>query len=318
MHTPFNTIWKRTLCTSVALAATAGSVLAQAAPAPAENPTNSLINQMLMAVALLSVLVLLLLVTLLILISYLLKTQLGINFSLIPKINVGFLWHAKAATKGEVADTALDHNYDGIIELDNAAPPLFNYILYGTIAFAVVYLLNFHVFRGAPSQAEEYKQEMILAAEQKAAAAKDAKEKVDETTATVLTAATDLAAGKSIYITNCAACHGQLGEGGVGPNMTDQYWLHGGDVKDLFRTIKKGVANKGMVAWESQLSPLKIQQTASYILSLQGTNPPNAKAPQGELYKPAPPAEPVKPEAKPADAKPGTNKGKQISDASKK
>ena len=85
---------------------------------------------------------------------------------------------------------------------------------------------------------------------------------------------------------NCAVCHGQLGEGGVGPNFTDAYWVHGGDIKDLFRTIKYGVPEKGMISWSSQLRPAEMQKVASYILTLQGTDPPNQKAPEGELWVP--------------------------------
>jgi cytochrome c oxidase cbb3-type subunit 3 len=84
---------------------------------------------------------------------------------------------------------------------------------------------------------------------------------------------------------NCAACHGQKGEGVVGPNLTDAYWIHGGGIKNVFKTIKYGVPAKGMIAWETQLSPSQIQKVASYVLTLQGTNPPNGKAPEGEIWK---------------------------------
>jgi cytochrome c oxidase cbb3-type subunit 3 len=87
-----------------------------------------------------------------------------------------------------------------------------------------------------------------------------------------------------VYLNSCAACHGQAGEGNVGPNLTDAYWLHGGGIKNVFKTVKYGVPEKGMIAWEKQLSPAQIAQVSSYILSMQGTNPPNAKAPQGELW----------------------------------
>jgi cytochrome c oxidase cbb3-type subunit 3 len=91
--------------------------------------------------------------------------------------------------------------------------------------------------------------------------------------------------GESLFAQNCSACHGKDGEGGVGPNLTDEYWLHGGDVKDVFKTIKYGVPQNGMISWKAQLSPLNIQEISSYILSLKGSNPPNAKAPQGEKYE---------------------------------
>jgi cytochrome c oxidase cbb3-type subunit 3 len=93
-----------------------------------------------------------------------------------------------------------------------------------------------------------------------------------------------ISAAQSVYITNCAACHGQKGEGTVGPNLTDDYWLHGGKINDVFKTIKYGVPEKGMRAWQEDLSPVKIAQVSSFIKSLRGTNPPNAKEKQGELY----------------------------------
>ncbi|HQU52955.1 MAG TPA: c-type cytochrome, partial [Saprospiraceae bacterium] len=109
---------------------------------------------------------------------------------------------------------------------------------------------------------------------------------VDETNVTARTDDAALAQGKDIWIANCVACHGANGEGGVGPNMTDKYWIHGGDIKNIFNTIKYGVPEKGMISWQTQLSPSAMADVASYILTLQGTNPPNAKAPQGDLYNP--------------------------------
>jgi cytochrome c oxidase cbb3-type subunit 3 len=108
--------------------------------------------------------------------------------------------------------------------------------------------------------------------------------KVDENTVTLLTEAADIAKGKSSFITKCAACHGQAGEGGVGPNLTDEYWIHGGSISSIFKTIKYGVQEKGMIAWEAQMPALEMQQLSSFIVSLKGTNPANAKAPQGDLY----------------------------------
>ncbi|KAA3624060.1 MAG: acyl carrier protein [Bacteroidetes bacterium] len=110
---------------------------------------------------------------------------------------------------------------------------------------------------------------------------------IDENNVVLLTDAASLARGKEIFEANCAACHGTKGGGAVGPNHTDNYWIHGGSIQDVFKTIKYGVQEKGMISWQNQLRPEDIQKVASYVLSLQGTNPPNAKAPEGEFYNPS-------------------------------
>lgn len=110
---------------------------------------------------------------------------------------------------------------------------------------------------------------------------------VDENSVVVLTDAGAIAAGKGIYDGNCASCHGVAGEGLVGPNLTDAYWLHGGGIKNVFKTIKYGVPAKGMIAWQNQLNPEAIQKVSSYIVTMQGSNPANAKAPQGEIWNEA-------------------------------
>jgi cytochrome c oxidase cbb3-type subunit 3 len=116
---------------------------------------------------------------------------------------------------------------------------------------------------------------------------------VDENTVVVLTDAAALADGQNTFQEFCKACHGAAGEGNaVGPNLTDAYWIHGGSINDVFRTIKYGVVEKGMQSWKTDLNPQQMQNVASYILSLQGSNPPNAKEAQGELYVPAQPAAP--------------------------
>ncbi len=182
------------------------------------------------------------------------------------------------------SEVATDHNYDGIIELDNSLPPWWVYMFYGTIAFGFAYVFYFHFLDG-PSQAEEYNKEIELASLKKTEMLKQTAGKVDENTVTLLTEAADVAKGKSSFITKCAACHGQAGEGGVGPNLTDDYWIHGGSLSNIFKTIKYGVQEKGMIAWEAQMQPLEMQQVSSFIMSLKGTNPANGKAPQGDLYK---------------------------------
>ena len=179
------------------------------------------------------------------------------------------------------AEVMTDHEYDGIRELDNNLPPWWIYGFYFTIIFGFIYLLNYHVFQTSPLQTEEYQNQLAEAALAKKERLKEVAASIDETNVTMLVDPGLLAAGKDIYAGNCANCHGQAGEGGVGPNLTDVYWLHGGGINNVFKTIKYGVPAKGMIAWQTQLNPESMQKVASYILTLQGTNPPNAKDPQG-------------------------------------
>lgn len=180
-------------------------------------------------------------------------------------------------------DVLLDHDYDGITELDNQLPPWWKFLFYFTIVFAVVYMLYFHVFNIGNLQEEEYAAEVKQFEIQQTALQKTSV-MINENTVTILTDAGSLFSGKEIFTKNCAACHGNYGEGLVGPNLTDDYWINGGSIKDIFRTIRDGVPEKGMISWKSQLNPKQMQEVGSYIKSLYGTNPPNAKPPQGEKY----------------------------------
>lgn len=175
----------------------------------------------------------------------------------------------------------MDHDFDGIVELDNPTPAWFMGLFYATIIFAVVYLLNYHVFEWSPLQDEEYAIEMKAAEVNKVAVLAKSHETIDENSVKASTDAGIIAAGKAVYTQNCIACHGALGEGTVGPNLTDDSWIHGGTVNAIFKTIKYGVPEKGMIAWEKTLTPKQTSDLSNFILSLQGTNPPNPKAPQG-------------------------------------
>jgi len=177
------------------------------------------------------------------------------------------------------------HEYDGIRELDNKLPRWWVYLFFVTIIFAVVYLLGYHVTKWWPLQDDEYANEM--SGNQKNVNPEPA---VDLATMVPLTAAADLAAGEVTYKKICIACHGPQGQGLVGPNFTDQYWIHGDSItktvsiKNLYQVVITGVIEKGMISYKDQLSPVQIQQVLSFILSFQGTNPPNPKAPQGVKY----------------------------------
>lgn len=182
-------------------------------------------------------------------------------------------------------DIEMEHEYDGIRELDNRLPPWWLWGFYATIIFSVVYLWRYHVAESAPLSEEEYQISVARAEVEVQEYLKKKGDAVNENTVTYLSGTDDLAAGAKIYTTSCVACHNAKGEGGVGPNLTDDYWLHGGDIKSIFRTIKYGVDGKGMAAWQSVYSPKELAQVTSYIKSLVGTNPPNGREPQGVLYK---------------------------------
>ncbi|PJJ83539.1 cbb3-type cytochrome c oxidase N-terminal domain-containing protein [Mucilaginibacter auburnensis] len=182
----------------------------------------------------------------------------------------------------EEKDLIIEHEYDGIQELDNPTPAWFMYLFYGTIVFAFVYLMVYHVLGVGQLQDEEYKTEMAVANKQKEAFLAKSGSNIDEKSVKLSTDPGDLAAGKSVFTASCAPCHGVQGQGVVGPNLTDDYWLHGGSVNAIFKTIKYGVTDKGMPTWEKQLSPKQIADVANYIKSLHGTNPPNPKEPQGQ------------------------------------
>lgn len=178
----------------------------------------------------------------------------------------------------------LDHDYDGIRELDNNLPPWWVYLFYASIVFGVVYLLRFHVFNDY-NQTMEYEQEVAAAQLEIEEYKKTAKGLVDANTVELLTDASDLSAGKGIFEGNCVACHMADGGGGIGPNLTDQNWILGGGIKNVFHTISEGGRDgKGMIAWKQNLKPAEIAQVASYVLSFQGTTAANPKAPEGDIW----------------------------------
>jgi len=180
----------------------------------------------------------------------------------------------------------LDHEFDGIAELNNPTPPWFMGLFYITIVFGFVYIGIYHVLGDGNIQETEYKEEVIAAEKSHEEYMKKFANSINEDNVKVLTDAKSLEAGSLIFKQSCVACHGEKGGGTVGPNLTDQYWLHGGSIKDIFHTVTEGVPAKGMISWKKQLNPLQIQQVSSFILTLAGTNPPNAKAPQGDLFSP--------------------------------
>tara|TARA_R110000796_G_scaffold37722_4_gene95358 strand:- start:263206 stop:264144 length:939 start_codon:yes stop_codon:yes gene_type:complete len=183
------------------------------------------------------------------------------------------------------SEIILDHNYDGIRELDNKLPPWWVYMFYASILFGIIYMLRFHVFNDY-DQALEYEQEVAAAKLEIEEYKKNAKDLVDETTVELLTEASDIKAGETIFKSNCIPCHMADGGGGIGPNLTDNYWILGGGIKNVFHTISEGGRDgKGMIAWKQTLKPVEIAQVASYVLTIiNGTPPANPKAEEGDIW----------------------------------
>lgn len=183
----------------------------------------------------------------------------------------------------EEASITMDHDYDGIKELDNDLPPWWVYLFYGCIAFAIIYLTKYHVL-DYDNQHQEFQKEMAEATKAVELYKLTAPDTKSVENVVLLTEPSDLAKGKALFETNCVACHRPDAGGAIGPNLTDAYWILGGDVKEVFNTIMEGGrSGKGMVAWKEIIKPSEIEKIASYVLSLQGSNPVDPKAPEGEL-----------------------------------
>lgn len=182
----------------------------------------------------------------------------------------------------EESEILMHHEYDGIRELDNNLPPWWVWGFYASIAFAVIYLLNYHILGLSDLQIEAYKKDMVAKQKEVDAYLSKMAMNVDEKTAVLLEEKSDLDAGKSIFTNNCIACHLDDGSGKIGPNLTDKNWIYGYDIKEVFATIKYGTAN-GMPDHNSKLNPVQIQQVASFVLSL----PEKAGKPaEGEIIEP--------------------------------
>jgi len=177
-------------------------------------------------------------------------------------------------------DRLLGHEYDGIREYDNPLPGWWVWIFVATIVFSGGYWAWYEAGPGTTVIAQyeaDVRQAAARAAQQPgavAAADEDALRRLQKDAAA-------MAAAQAVYASRCAACHGPEGQGVIGPNLTDDYWLHGGSLTAIRRTIADGVPDKGMVPWKEQLKPTELEAVAAYVGRLRGTNPPNQKPPQG-------------------------------------
>lgn len=238
--------------------------------------------------------------TLLVLANGMLPQKVQVKSEVVKPIQTESFWSrfdrsvlTQAVPVEQEEDIMLNHDYDGIRELDNNLPPWWKWGFYFTIIWSFIYVLHFHVFKTGYSQDQEYIASVQAADEAQKIRMEKMADMVTTENVKQLTDATALSEGKDIFNKNCTACHGQNLEGGVGPNLTDANWIHGGGIKNVFKTITNGVPLKGMISWKSQISPKNIQSVASYILSMQNTNPANAKAAEGDIWVDASATTPV-------------------------
>ena len=214
----------------------------------------------------------------------------------------------------------LDHDYDGIKELDNDLPRWWVWLFILCTIWAFLYLAWYHVANAGYLSIDEYRLEMNpdfvrwdptagkasakfgdyrspwydpqrdqlvkLSVKGKSVKWVEEKRENDTTTYAALTDAASIAEGNKTFVRLCVQCHNAQGQGGIGPNLTDNYWIHGAGMINMTKSIKYGYPEKGMISWRAELSPEEIMKVASFVLTLHGTNPPNPKAPQGELVQP--------------------------------
>jgi cytochrome c oxidase cbb3-type subunit 3 len=179
----------------------------------------------------------------------------------------------------------LDHNYDGIHELDHPLPSWWVTIFISSVIFSIPYYLYYTHF-GGPTLDDELKESVArIEKAQSEYKAKQGGFDIDKFNAYVVTKKAQKS-GKKTYRRKCKACHGAAGEGGIGPNLTDNYWIHGdGSIAAVYKVVEHGVIEKGMQAWGQTLGEEKMMAVVDYVMKLRGTNPANAKAPQGELFE---------------------------------
>lgn len=184
-------------------------------------------------------------------------------------------------------DPVLDHDYDGIEEMDNPLPSWWVGLFYGCIVFAIGYFIYYNVMDDGDPIRKVYNQEWQ--ANRDTVAAIEAKQTVDLSDESLLKQAGDPAvsgAGLKVFSERCASCHGSKAEGLIGPNLTDAHWLNGnGTPMAILKVLKEGVPEKGMPAWGPILNQQEMAQLVAYIVSVKGSQPPNAKAAQGKEFK---------------------------------
>ena len=177
-------------------------------------------------------------------------------------------------------DRLLDHEYDGIREYDNRLPNWWLYTLYGAIIFAFGYWIYYHTLAVGNDMMQDH---AVEAAE----AARVQLERMgegtitDETLALLADVPEKVVEGRKLFAQFCVVCHGQSGEGNVGPNLTDAYWIHGNQPTAIWNTVQNGVPDKGMAAWGNQLGPTRVQSLVAFVLTIRDTNVPG-KQPEGE------------------------------------
>lgn len=186
----------------------------------------------------------------------------------------------------KVEDRLIDHSFDGIQEYDNPLPGWWVYLFVLTLIWAGMYIFYYHISGSGPGSSDEYVAEMNEYNVKFASViAKESSINWNEPNFEVVSDGGQLEKAKTLFMNNCAACHGAMGEGGIGPNLTDNYWIHGNGINNIAKTIALGVPEKGMISWKATFKSNDILALASYVMSLHGTNPPNPKAPQGDLYE---------------------------------
>jgi len=180
------------------------------------------------------------------------------------------------------SDQLRAHTFDGIQEFDNKLPNWWLWILYGSIVFSFAYWIVFHTLEIRDLPPAVFEKEMIAAAEAQLARAAEGGLS-DESLELMATIPTRLEEGRSLFAQYCVVCHADQGQGLVGPNLTDAYWVHGNQPLDIHKIVTNGVPAKGMAAWGNQLGPRRVESVTAFVLTLRGNNVAG-KAPEGELY----------------------------------